>query len=90
MGIVEATLAASCVRFRPIVMTSFTFIFGVLPLILAHGAGASARKTLGVAVATGMLASTCLAVLFVPCFYVVLQRFIERRGRQKPSSVARE
>jgi hydrophobic/amphiphilic exporter-1 (mainly G- bacteria), HAE1 family len=54
------------------------FILGVLPLVLATGAGASARKSLGIAVASGMLASTCLAVLFVPSFYVVLQRIAER------------
>ena len=60
-------------------MTSFTFILGVLPLVLASGAGASARKSLDLAVATGMLASTCLAVLFVPAFYVVLQRWVERK-----------
>ena len=59
-------------------MTSFVFILGVLPLVLASGAGASARKSLGIAVASGMLASTCLAVLFVPSFYVVLQRVSER------------
>jgi HAE1 family hydrophobic/amphiphilic exporter-1 len=74
-----ATLAAARVRFRPIVMTSLTFILGVLPLVLAHGAGASARKSLGLAVATGMLASTCLAVLFVPAYFVVLQRWLEAR-----------
>ncbi len=78
-GIEAATLAAARVRFRPIVMTSLTFILGVLPLVLAHGAGASARKSLGLAVATGMLASTCLAVLFVPAYYVVLQRWLESR-----------
>jgi len=60
-------------------MTSFTFILGVLPLVFASGAGASARKSLGLAVATGMLASTCLAVLFVPAFYVVLQAWAERK-----------
>jgi HAE1 family hydrophobic/amphiphilic exporter-1 len=78
-SILEAVVAASRVRFRPIVMTSFTFILGVMPLLFADGAGASARKSLGLAVSTGMLASTCLAVLFVPAFYVVLQRWIERR-----------
>ena len=83
LSIPEATVEASRVRFRPILMTSFTFILGVLPLVLASGAGAAARRSLGVAVATGMLASTCLAVLFVPSLYVVLQRFIERR---KPSA----
>ncbi|HEX5219156.1 MAG TPA: efflux RND transporter permease subunit, partial [Verrucomicrobiae bacterium] len=82
-SIIDATIEASQVRFRPIIMTSFTFILGVLPLLLASGAGASARKSLGLAVSTGMLASTCLAVLFVPAFYVVLQRWIERRQEGK-------
>jgi HAE1 family hydrophobic/amphiphilic exporter-1 len=54
-------------------MTSLTFILGVLPLIRATGAGASARKCLGLTVASGMLASTCLAIVFVPSFFVVLQ-----------------
>ena len=60
-------------------MTSFTFILGVLPLLLARGAGASARRSLGLAVSTGMVASTCLAVLFVPAFFVVLRGWAERR-----------
>ena len=78
-SILEATVEASKVRFRPIMMTSFTFILGVLPLVLASGAGASARQSLGIAVASGMLASTCLAVLFVPAFFVVLQTWTERK-----------
>jgi hydrophobic/amphiphilic exporter-1 (mainly G- bacteria), HAE1 family len=78
-SIPEATIEASRVRFRPILMTSFTFILGVLPLVLASGAGAAARRSLGIAVASGMLASTCLAVLFVPALFVVLQRWIERK-----------
>jgi len=78
-SITEAAVAAARSRFRPIIMTSLTFILGVVPLILATGAGASARKCLGVAVASGMLASTCLAVVFVPSFYVVLQRLQERK-----------
>lgn len=78
-SIIEATVHSATVRFRPIIMTSFTFILGVMPLVFASGAGASARKSLGVAVATGMLASTCLAVLFVPSLYVVLQKFTERK-----------
>ena len=56
-------------------MTSFAFILGVLPLVIATGAGASARKSLGTAVFGGMIASTCLAVFFVPVFFVVVQRF---------------
>jgi len=78
-SLLEATVEASKVRFRPILMTSFTFILGVMPLVLASGAGASARRSLGIAVATGMLASTGLAVLFVPAFFLVLQTFAERK-----------
>ena len=77
-SIIDAAVEAAHARFRPILMTSFVFILGVMPLVLATGAGASARKSLGIAVASGMLASTCLAVLFVPSFYVVLQRVAER------------
>ena len=82
--LIEATVEAAHVRFRPILMTSFVFILGVMPLVFASGAGASARKSLGIAVSSGMLASTCLAVLFVPSFFVVLQRFAERK-RVKPA-----
>ena len=78
-SILDAAVDAAQVRFRPILMTSFVFILGVMPLVLASGAGASARKSLGIAVSSGMLASTCLAVLFVPSFFVVLQRFVERK-----------
>src|SRR5216683_2695978 len=81
--ILEAALEAARVRFRPILMTSFAFILGVLPLVLATGAGASARKSIGIAVFSGMLASTCLAVLFVPSFFVVVRRFEEWRGARK-------
>jgi hydrophobic/amphiphilic exporter-1 (mainly G- bacteria), HAE1 family len=84
LSIPEATVEASRVRFRPILMTSFTFILGVLPLVLASGAGSAARRSLGIAVASGMLASTGLAVLFVPSLFVILQGFIERK-RPLPS-----
>ena len=85
-SILDATIEAAQVRFRPIMMTSFVFILGVMPLVLASGAGASARKSLGIAVASGMFASTCLAVLFVPSFFVVLQKFAERKGAKAPAS----
>jgi HAE1 family hydrophobic/amphiphilic exporter-1 len=75
----EAATKAAQKRFRPIVMTSFAFILGVLPLVLAKGAGAAARASIGIAVFSGMLASTCLAVLFVPSFFVILQRWEDRR-----------
>jgi len=78
-SILDAAIDASRVRFRPIMMTSFTFILGVLPLVLASGAGASARRSLGIAVASGMFASTCIAVLLVPAFFVVLEKQIERK-----------
>jgi HAE1 family hydrophobic/amphiphilic exporter-1 len=80
-NITEAAIEAARVRFRPILMTSFAFILGVLPLVLATGAGASARKSIGIAVFSGMLTSTCLAALFVPCCFVVLQRWSERTRR---------
>src|SRR4029079_12459544 len=81
--IVEAAVDAARLRLRPILMTSFAFILGMLPLVLATGAGASARKSIGITVFTGMIASTCLAVLFVPSFFVVVQRFEEWRASRK-------
>ncbi|WFU01281.1 multidrug efflux RND transporter permease subunit [Rhizobium sp. CB3171] len=82
MEILDAAVEAARLRFRPILMTSFAFILGVVPLVLATGAGASARKSIGISVFSGMIASTCLAVLFVPSFYVVLQRIEEYRKRR--------
>jgi HAE1 family hydrophobic/amphiphilic exporter-1 len=81
--IIEAALEAARARFRPILMTSFAFILGVLPLVLATGAGANSRKSIGIAVFSGMIASTCLAVLFVPSFFVVVRRFEEWRLARK-------
>ncbi|MDL2401848.1 efflux RND transporter permease subunit [Rhizobium mayense] len=89
MEILDAAVEAARLRFRPILMTSFAFILGVLPLVLATGAGASARKSIGISVFSGMIASTCLAVLFVPSFYVVLQRIEEyRKRRTSPQPVS--
>jgi HAE1 family hydrophobic/amphiphilic exporter-1 len=84
--ILEAALEAARMRFRPILMTSFAFILGVVPLVLATGAGASARKSIGIAVFSGMIASTCLAVLFVPSFFVVVRRFEEWRTARKDAA----
>jgi HAE1 family hydrophobic/amphiphilic exporter-1 len=84
MDIIEAAVEAARLRFRPILMTSFAFILGVVPLVIATGAGANARRSIGIAVFSGMLASTFLAILFVPSFYVVMQRLEEwRRSRKK-------
>jgi len=83
----EAARHAAATRLRPILMTSIAFILSVVPLVIATGAGASARKSIGITVFTGMIASTCLAVLFVPSLFVVIQRFEEWvKGRKQPKS----
>src|ERR1700722_12892823 len=81
--LLESAIEAARARFRPILMTSFAFILGVVPLVVASGAGASARKSIGITVFSGMIASTCLAVLFVPTFFVVVQRFENWRAERK-------
>ncbi len=86
--IVEAAITAARMRLRPILMTSFAFILGVVPLVTATGAGANSRISLGLAVFSGMIASTCLAVLFVPSFFTVLQRIEERRKPRKAPKTA--
>ena len=68
-------------------MTSFAFILGTLPLVLANGAGAYAQKSIGIAVVTGMLGSTLLTVSFVPSVFAVLQRFEENRLSAKRKSL---
>ena len=83
--ILEAAIEASRLRFRPILMTSFAFILGVVPLVIATGAGAAGRRALGTAVFGGMVASTILAVFFVPVFFVIFQRLSEWwTGHQEP------
>jgi hydrophobic/amphiphilic exporter-1 (mainly G- bacteria), HAE1 family len=83
----DAAIEASRLRFRPILMTSFAFILGIVPLIRATGAGAASRRALGTAVFGGMIAATVLAVFFVPVFYVLMQRLAEyRRKDKKPST----
>ena len=85
----EAAIDAARSRFRPILMTSFAFGLGVVPLVLATGAGADGRISLGLSVLSGIIASTCLAVLFVPSFFTVLQGFEEwRKARKKAAPVA--
>jgi HAE1 family hydrophobic/amphiphilic exporter-1 len=84
LAIADAAVEAARLRFRPILMTSFAFIFGMLPLVFATGAGSGARVSIGVAVVSGMLASTFLAILFVPSFFAVLERLAERRSRIAP------
>lgn len=79
----DAAVEAAIMRFRPILMTSLAFSLGVLPLVFASGAGANARMFIGITTLTGMISSTCLAVVLVPSFFVVLRQFEEWRRRQK-------
>ena len=88
LPILESAVAAARLRFRPILMTSFTFILGVVPLILSTGPGAVSRHDLGITAASGMLASTCMAVAFVPSFFVVLQRWQESGRARAAGKVA--
>jgi len=85
-SILDAAVQASQMRFRPIVMTSFAFILGVLPLVTANGAGAVGQRALGTAVFGGMLASTILAVFFIPIFYVIFQWIDEKFRGAAPVS----
>jgi HAE1 family hydrophobic/amphiphilic exporter-1 len=74
MPLVDAALEAAKLRFRPILMTAFAFILGVVPLVRAAGAGAEARKVMGMAVFSGMLIATILGVLLVPVLFVVVEK----------------
>ena len=87
MSIADAAVEATRRRFRPIVMTSFAFILGVVPLMKASGAGAASQQAIGTVVFGGMLASTLLAIPFVPVFYVITQRLSERR--QQPAAAGK-
>jgi len=82
MEVVEATLEGAKLRFRPIVMTSLAFGFGVLPLAVATGAGAGAQNAIGTSVLGGMITATSLAILFIPLFYVVIQRIFGSKRHQ--------
>jgi len=73
-GVVEATIAASRIRLRPILMTSFAFIMGVVPLVLSHGAGAEMRQAIGVAVFWGMVGVTFFGLILTPVFYVLVRK----------------
>jgi len=75
----QAALEASRIRLRPILMTSFAFIMGVVPLMIASGAGAEMRRVMGVAVFSGMLGVTFFGLLFTPLFYVVIRGLVTRR-----------
>jgi multidrug efflux pump len=88
MSAFDATVEASKVRLRPIIMTSFAFILGVVPLMLGHGAGAEMRRTLGVAVFSGMLGVTLFGLLLTPVFYYVIEWLTEVPEGAKPALAA--
>lgn len=86
----DAALEAARLRFRPIVMTSMAFILGVVPLVVASGAGAASRHSIGTGVFGGMLAATFLAIFFVPLFFVVIRKLFDRGGRPFPDDAGVE
>ena len=79
----EAALEAAHLRFRPIIMTSLAFILGVLPLVVASGAGAASQRAIGTGVMGGMITATALGVFFVPVFFVVIRSFFKGSERQR-------
>ncbi len=91
-SLVDAAIEAARLRLRPILMTGFAFVFGVAPMFVAHGASAKSQQALGTGVMGGMIAVVVLALVMVPTFYVVVQRFFERRGRppEPPSTLGEE
>ncbi len=84
MGLIEATLEGAKLRFRPIVMTSLAFGFGVLPLALSKGAGAGAMNAIGTSVLGGMITGTVLVVVFAPLFYVLIQKTFGKKRMSLP------
>jgi HAE1 family hydrophobic/amphiphilic exporter-1 len=84
-SIVEAAMESARLRLRPILMTAFAFILGVLPLMFATGAGAASRQSIGTTVFGGMVAATALTLVFVPVFYAMIERLRERRSGAKPA-----
>ena len=85
MNAFDAAVEAARLRLRPILMTSLAFVFGVLPLAVATGAGAGGQNAIGRAVVGGMLSATVLAIFFVPMFFVVVSRLFGRGREAKPS-----
>src|SRR5258707_5259325 len=88
LSIVEAAMEAARLRLRPILMTAFAFILGVVPLMVATGAGAAARQSIRTTVFGGMLAATILTLLFVPVFYAVIEGLRERGQSHENSNVS--
>ncbi|WP_337519021.1 efflux RND transporter permease subunit [Desulfovibrio sp.] len=81
-GIEEAALSGANLRFRAVMMTAWSFLFGVLPLVFADGAGAASRQAIGITTFAGMLAATCVGIVFTPALYAVFQRLCEKASRK--------
>lgn len=81
LPVIEAAMQAAMIRLRPILMTAFAFILGVFPLVIASGAGAQSRHSLGTAVFGGMILSTMLSLIVVPVFYVIIENLRERKSK---------
>jgi multidrug efflux pump subunit AcrB len=81
MSVTDAAIEAAKIRFRPIIMTSMAFILGVVPLVIATGAGAASRRSIGTGVFGGMLAATFLAIFFTPMFFVLIRKLTQRGTR---------
>ena len=86
LSIMDAALQAAKLRFRAILMTSLTFIFGVIPLVISSGAGAASRKSVGTGVMGGMIAATVLAIFFIPLFFKILEQISSRGKNETPEN----
>jgi multidrug efflux pump subunit AcrB len=86
-GILDAAMAAARIRLRPILMTALAFIIGLMPLVIASGAGANSRRSLGTAVVGGLTIATIL-IIFVPIFYYVIERLREPKKPQQTPKIA--
>lgn len=90
LSLFDAAMEAARLRFRPIIMTSMAFILGVVPLVIASGAGAASRHSIGTGVMGGMLAATFLAIFFVPLFFVLVRKLSTRRDHVRVGEPARQ
>jgi multidrug efflux pump len=88
MDVIEAAIEACRLRLRPILMTSFAFIMGVVPLVIASGAGSEMRRVMGIAVFAGMLGVTLFGLFLTPVFFVVIEKFVRRKRVPQPTSAA--
>ena len=86
MELVQSAVIAAELRLRPILMTSFAFILGVTPLAISDGAGSASQNAIGIGVIGGMVAATTLALIFVPLFFILIERSGEKKttGRKRP------